>query len=100
MARSPGVGTKWRARPLTHASLARAQVRWLLLVAGGYECQEAEGTFMVAFASADAAIEWCLMVQRVLRDMNWPERWAAARGARRGAGRVGRGGAPRRGVPA
>jgi len=50
-------------------------VRWLLLVAGGYECQEAEGTFMVAFASADAAIEWSLMVQIVLRDLNWPERW-------------------------
>lgn len=26
-------------------------VRWLLLVAGGYECHEAEGTFMVAFQS-------------------------------------------------
>jgi hypothetical protein len=51
------------------------QIRWLLLVAGGYECQEAEGTFMVAFASADAALEWSLMAQRVLRDMDWPERW-------------------------
>eukprot|EP00882_Tetradesmus_deserticola_P025795 GHRQ01028364.1.p1 GENE.GHRQ01028364.1~~GHRQ01028364.1.p1 ORF type:complete len:205 (+),score=78.57 GHRQ01028364.1:86-700(+) len=47
-------------------------VRWLLLVGGGYECQEAEGTFMVAFSSADVAIEWCLMVQQVLRDMSWP----------------------------
>jgi hypothetical protein len=53
-------------------------VRWLLLVAGGYECQEAEGTFMVAFGSADAAIEWALMVQRVLRDMSWPERWVGS----------------------
>ncbi len=52
-------------------------VRWLLLVAGGYECQEAEGTFMIAFASADAALEWCLMTQQVLRDMNWPQRWVA-----------------------
>ena len=49
-------------------------VRWLLLAAGGYECQESEGTFMVAFASAEAALEWCLMVQLVLRDMNWPVR--------------------------
>jgi hypothetical protein len=49
-------------------------VRWLLLVGGGYECQEAEGTFMVAFSSADVAIEWCLMVQQVLRDMSWPAR--------------------------
>lgn len=50
-------------------------VRWLLLVAGGYECQEAEGTFMIAFNSADAAIEWCLMSQLVLRDINWPQRY-------------------------
>lgn len=50
-------------------------VRWLLLVGGGYECQEAEGTFMVAFSSADVAIEWCLMVQQVLRDMSWPARY-------------------------
>jgi hypothetical protein len=47
-------------------------VRWLLLVAGGYECQEMEGSFMVAFTAADAALEWCLMVQTVLRDLNWP----------------------------
>lgn len=50
-------------------------VRWLLLVGGGYECQESEGTFMVAFSSADVAIEWCLMVQQVLKDMSWPSRW-------------------------
>ena len=49
-------------------------VRWLLLAAGGYECQEGEGTFMVAFTAADAALEWCLMVQLVLRDLNWPAR--------------------------
>lgn len=36
--------------------------------------QEAEGTFMVAFSSADVAVEWCLMVQQVLRDMSWPDR--------------------------
>jgi hypothetical protein len=36
--------------------------------------QEAEGTFMVAFSSADVAVEWCLMVQQVLRDMSWPAR--------------------------
>jgi hypothetical protein len=49
-------------------------VRWLLLAAGGYECQEAEGSFMVAFTAADAALEWCLMVQQVLRDLSWPTR--------------------------
>eukprot|EP00775_Hariotina_reticulata_P002698 gene2698-2998_t len=49
-------------------------MRWLLLVGGGYECQESEGTFMMAFSGADVAIEWCLMVQQVLRDMSWPPR--------------------------
>jgi hypothetical protein len=29
---------------------------------------------MIAFSSADVAIEWCLMVQQVLRDMSWPAR--------------------------
>lgn len=57
-------------------------VRWLLLVAGGYECQEAEGTFMAAFGSADAALEWALMAQRVLLDMNWPQRWVMGGGGR------------------
>lgn len=70
--------TPARSRLLTSTTSCRSipsfQLRWLLLVAGGYECQEAEGTFMVAFAVADAAIEWSLMVQRVLMDMNWPER--------------------------
>lgn len=54
-------------------------VRWLLLVGGGYECQESEGTFMVAFSSPDVAIEWCLMVQQVLKDMSWPARYDLCR---------------------
>jgi hypothetical protein len=54
-------------------------LRWLLLVGGGYECQEAEGTFMVAFPAADVALEWCLMVQQVLRDMSWPPRCAGVK---------------------
>ena len=65
-----------RAAAAREAQSLASYTYGLLLVAGGYECQEAEGTFMVAFASADAAIEWALMVQRVLRDMNWPDRWA------------------------
>lgn len=64
-------------REVAEATLALYSdcVRWLLLAAGGYECQEAEGTFMVAFAAAEAALEWCLMAQQVLRDMSWPARW-------------------------
>ena len=53
-------------------SLYAAAIRWLLLVMGGYECAEDDGTFMVAFASADAAVEWCLMAQQVLQDLSWP----------------------------
>ena len=52
--------------------LYAAAIRWLLLVMGGYECAEDDGTFMVAFASADAAVEWCLMAQQVLQDLSWP----------------------------
>jgi hypothetical protein len=33
---------------------------------------------MVAFSSADVAVEWCLMVQQVLRDMSWPVRYDIA----------------------
>ena len=69
-------------REVAEATLALYSdcVRWLLLAAGGYECQEAEGTFMVAFAAAEAALEWCLMAQQVLRDMSWPARWEPPRG--------------------
>ena len=37
-------------------SMYSAALRWLLLVAGGYECDEDDGSFMVAFATADAAL--------------------------------------------
>ena len=54
--------------------LYKDTVRWLLLVAGGYECHEADACFLMAFTSPDAALEWCLMVQQVLRDISWPQR--------------------------
>jgi len=46
-------------------------VRWTLLVAGGYECQEQEGSYMIAFTSAAAAVEWALLVQEALLEVNW-----------------------------
>lgn len=46
-------------------------VRWTLLVAGGYECQEQEGNYMIAFDSPAAALEWALLVQEALMDVNW-----------------------------
>ena len=41
-------------------------VRTSLLLCDGYECQENEGTFMLAFASPRAALEWALTFQLAL----------------------------------
>ncbi len=41
-------------------------VRTSLLLCDGYECQEKEGTFLVAFASPRAAVEWALKLQLAL----------------------------------
>ncbi len=41
-------------------------VRTSLLLCDGYECQEKEGTFLVAFASPRAAVEWALTLQLAL----------------------------------
>ena len=46
-------------------------VRCTLLVAGGYECQEQEGNYMIAFHSAAAALEWALLLQEALMEVNW-----------------------------
>ncbi len=41
-------------------------VRTSLLLCGGYECQEKEGTFMIAFPYPRAAVEWALTLQLAL----------------------------------
>jgi len=41
-------------------------VRTSLLLCGGYECQEKEGTFMIAFPEPKAAVEWALTLQLAL----------------------------------
>ena len=41
-------------------------VRTTLLLCDGYECQEKEGTFLVAFSSPRAALEWALTLQLAL----------------------------------
>jgi hypothetical protein len=46
-------------------------VRWTLLVAGGYECQEQEGNYMIAFHTAASALEWALLLQEALMEVNW-----------------------------
>jgi hypothetical protein len=41
-------------------------VRVTLAAAGGYECQEKRGTFMLAFPSMRSALEWSLLLQLAL----------------------------------
>ncbi|KAL0023908.1 hypothetical protein WJX79_009620 [Trebouxia sp. C0005] len=48
-------------------------VRTSLLLCDGYECQEKEGTFLVAFASPRAAVEWALTLQLALMKVPWGE---------------------------
>ncbi|WIA33706.1 hypothetical protein OEZ86_006824 [Tetradesmus obliquus] len=56
-------------------------VRWTLLVAGGYECQEQEGNYMIAFHSAATALEWALLLQEALMEVNWSNEVLALPGA-------------------
>ncbi|GIL51262.1 hypothetical protein Vafri_7136 [Volvox africanus] len=46
-------------------------VRRSLLACSGYECQEQEGHFMVAFSEPGAALEWCLMLQELVMEVAW-----------------------------
>ncbi|KAG2502119.1 hypothetical protein HYH03_000611 [Edaphochlamys debaryana] len=46
-------------------------VRRSLLACNGYECQEQEGNYMIAFAQPAEALEWCLMVQELMMEVAW-----------------------------
>ncbi|DBA88293.1 TPA: hypothetical protein ACH3X1_016534 [Trebouxia sp. C0004] len=48
-------------------------VRTSLLLCGGYECQEKEGTFMIAFPEPKTAVEWALTLQLALLRLPWGE---------------------------
>ncbi|KAA6429091.1 MAG: hypothetical protein FRX49_01201 [Trebouxia sp. A1-2] len=48
-------------------------VRTSLLLCGGYECQEKEGTFMIAFPEPKTALEWALTLQLALLRLPWGE---------------------------
>eukprot|EP00775_Hariotina_reticulata_P001620 gene1620-1960_t len=47
----------------------------LRFVPGGYLCRMQEGDlkYMLAFASARGALEWCLLVQEAAMYLNWPD---------------------------
>ena len=45
-------------------------VRKSLLALGGYECQELDGAFMIAFNDTGDAMEWSLMLQELLLDVS------------------------------
>ncbi|DBA84440.1 TPA: hypothetical protein ACH3X1_006072 [Trebouxia sp. C0004] len=46
-------------------------VRTTLLLCNGYECQEKDGLFMIAFAEARGAVEWSVVLQLALLRVDW-----------------------------
>ncbi|KAK9818038.1 hypothetical protein WJX72_006076 [[Myrmecia] bisecta] len=52
-------------------TLYRDCVRRLLRSKNGYECQEAEGSFMLAFGRPMDAVQFCLLVQEALCEVHW-----------------------------
>eukprot|EP00798_Chlamydomonas_sp_ICE-L_P026740 gene26740-4306_t len=54
-------------------SLYSTIIRRSLLATGGYECQEQQGSYMIAFHSSTDALEWCLMVQEIIYEIRWTE---------------------------
>eukprot|EP00891_Asterochloris_glomerata_P005056 jgi/Astpho2/5056/fgenesh1_pg.00071_%23_35_t len=53
--------------------LYRDVVRRVLQHTAGYEAQESEGTFMLAFPRPMKAIQFCLLVQEAMVDVHWGE---------------------------
>lgn len=54
--------TQEHAASTAALALYLACVRRLLKRSRGYECQEADGTFMLAFGEPADAVQFCLMV--------------------------------------
>ncbi|GFH08443.1 guanylate cyclase domain-containing protein, partial [Haematococcus lacustris] len=46
-------------------------IRRTLLAVGGYECQEFNSAYMIAFEHAADALEWALMVQETMMEAPW-----------------------------
>mmetsp|Transcript_44873 Transcript_44873/g.130718 ORF Transcript_44873/g.130718 Transcript_44873/m.130718 type:complete len:1266 (-) Transcript_44873:88-3885(-) len=56
----------------TSLGMLRRCVRGVLREAGGYECQEDEGAFMLAFATMGDAAVFGAALQRAARQLPWP----------------------------
>ncbi|KAA6421082.1 MAG: serine threonine kinase [Trebouxia sp. A1-2] len=48
-------------------------VRTTLLLCNGYECQEKDGLFMIAFGEARGAVEWSVLLQLALLRVDWEQ---------------------------
>ncbi|KAL3145789.1 hypothetical protein ABBQ38_015166 [Trebouxia sp. C0009 RCD-2024] len=54
-------------------TLYKDVIRRLLRLTEGYECQEAEGNFMLAFHKPIKAVQFCLLVQEEMLKVHWRE---------------------------
>lgn len=57
-------------------------VRRALTACDGYECQEQDGALMIAFSDPLKAVEWCLLVQESLMQVDWDPRLLEIKAAR------------------
>ncbi|KAK9864492.1 hypothetical protein WJX84_005112 [Apatococcus fuscideae] len=48
-------------------------LRTMLRLADGYECQEKDGVFMLAFEGPKMAAEWAILFNMALLDLEWPD---------------------------
>lgn len=48
-------------------------IRRTLVYFSGYECQEQEGAFMIAFSEPQLAMEWAMMVQEIMLEVDWSD---------------------------
>lgn len=50
-----------------------SRVSQLVYITEGYECQEFNGVFMLAFSTATAAVRFALILQQLLMVADWPD---------------------------
>lgn len=56
-------------------NLYRECLRKVLTQRGGYECQETEGSFMLAFYNCTDAVQFCVLVSLPVLALRGEERW-------------------------